>query len=64
MIAVDGFAPKYVPAMRFVTSDCDELYNTEKFLDTARLAMSRRGVALSDALADRLRAIAHPPTLV
>lgn len=58
MIAVDGFAPKYVPAMRFVTSACDEQYDVEKFLDTARIAMGRRGIELTPELASRLRSVA------
>jgi UDP-N-acetylglucosamine diphosphorylase/glucosamine-1-phosphate N-acetyltransferase len=58
MIAVDGFAPKYVPAMRFITSESDERYDVERFLDTARIAMSRRGVDLTPAMENRFRAIA------
>ncbi|MCX5662527.1 MAG: putative sugar nucleotidyl transferase [Planctomycetota bacterium] len=58
MIALSGFAPKLVPRLAFCTDEGEERYEIDKFLDTARKMMSRRGQTLSEVEADRLRALA------
>ena len=60
MIAVGGFAPRYVAAARFVTDEGDLPHDPEKLVAVARAMRADHGQTLPEAEAHRLRAIASP----
>lgn len=64
MLAVSDFAPKCIERFAFLTDGSCEHYDVEKFVETARYMMSRRDVALSDALEKRLRHLMTRTTVV
>lgn len=64
MLAVSDFAPKFIDRFAFVTDKSTDHYDADKFIETARYMMSRRDVALSDALEKRLRLLAVKRTAV
>lgn len=47
-LAASAFAPKHVPAMRFITDTGDVPYDIDKFIAGAKTAMARREQALSE----------------
>ena len=57
MIAQSTFTPTCVPPMRFITDKGDQPYDADKLIDTIKVMMSRREQTLTDAEADRLRAL-------
>ncbi len=57
MIAQSTFTPTCVPPMRFITDNADQPYDADKLIDTIKAMMSRREQTLTDAEAQRLRAL-------
>src|SRR5690606_34700880 len=58
MLALSGFAPKFVERFAFLTDKGPEHYEIDKFIETANRMMSRRDMALSAAEEARLRTLA------
>lgn len=61
MVALSGYAPKYLRRFAFLTDDAPlrgQDYDVDKFLDTAQKMMARRSLAPSDAETARLRELA------
>ncbi len=59
MLAVSGFAPKSTRRFSFITDQGEQPYEIERFLDSARLAMSRRRIQMDEALEARLRDLSN-----
>lgn len=59
MIALSGLAPKRVGRFRWLTDAADVPCDPDRFLETARRMMARRGRDLTDARAAHLRALAE-----
>jgi UDP-N-acetylglucosamine diphosphorylase/glucosamine-1-phosphate N-acetyltransferase len=59
MIAMSGYAPKFVERFAFLTDAGPRRYEMDKFIATACKMMARRELALSDAQEARLRSLAH-----
>lgn len=55
MLAVSTFSPKFVGAFTFLTDDGAQRYEFERFCDVARKVMTRREMAPSTAMLQRLR---------
>jgi UDP-N-acetylglucosamine diphosphorylase/glucosamine-1-phosphate N-acetyltransferase len=51
------FTPKSIPSFSWGTPDGHARHDLEKALSTARLVMARRGVELSQAMEERIRAV-------
>jgi UDP-N-acetylglucosamine diphosphorylase/glucosamine-1-phosphate N-acetyltransferase len=49
MLAVSGFSPKLTRPFSFVTDGSVQAYDFDRFIDTLRRVMERRGVTLSEA---------------
>jgi UDP-N-acetylglucosamine diphosphorylase/glucosamine-1-phosphate N-acetyltransferase len=54
MLAAGGYAPKFVPAGRFITDGGDQPVDPQRLLETARAMLARRGQTLAPAEADLL----------
>lgn len=55
MLAVSGFAPKYVERFAFMTDERCELHAFDKFVHTANQMMERRQLHITQALEVRIR---------
>ena len=56
-LAISGFAPKFVPAMRFLTDAGDAPMDPDAFFATLTRMLDRRGLTVDDALRARLAAL-------
>ncbi len=59
MVALSGFAPKYVAGMCFHTDGSAQPYDLPAFITSARRRMARRGVEPSEAMIARWHALAQ-----
>lgn len=64
MLAISGFAPKFIERFAFLTDKSSDSYDIDKFVVTASYMMSWRDTPLTEAMENRLRQLAIKTTVV